>query len=119
MEDYQKWVDQLTKQDYSDLLPKIQSEGKLLHAVMGINGEGGELTDAFKKHLIYNKPLDVDNIVEELGDIIFYVTMAANALNISLEEILGRNRQKLNKRYKLGFYSNEQAIKRADKTDKE
>src|ERR1035437_131468 len=41
----------------------------ILHMVVGISGEAGELLDAIKKQVIYRKPLDRENVIEELGDI--------------------------------------------------
>ena len=45
----------------------------LLHAMLGVANEAGEILDAVKAHVIYNKPLDVSNIREELGDMEFYL----------------------------------------------
>ena len=87
----------------------------LIHATMGISGEAGELLDAIKKNVIYNKPLDIENIVEELGDLEFYMEQLRQQLNITREETLEANYNKLmNKRYPNG-YSDEAAITRADK----
>lgn len=43
-----------------------------LHMFFGIVTEFGELMGAFKKHLIYEKKLDLENVKEEVGDILFY-----------------------------------------------
>ena len=43
-----------------------------LHMKLGSAGEAGELLDALKKNLIYGKELDTANVVEELGDSLFY-----------------------------------------------
>lgn len=51
---------------------------RINHALLGIIGELGELTDAHKKHAIYEKPLDRGNVIEELGDIRFYLQMLEN-----------------------------------------
>lgn len=44
------------------------------HMLIGISGEIGEILDAVKKFVIYQKPADIDNIYEEVGDLIFYLT---------------------------------------------
>ena len=67
-----------------------------------------------KKHAIYNKPLDRDNVVEELGDIEFYLQQLRVRLSITREETLHANVQKLRKRYASG-YSDAAAQARADK----
>lgn len=84
------------------------------HAALGIAGEAGELVDAVKKAVIYNKPLDVENIEEELGDLLWYVALMANSLNLSLADVAAKNIDKLRKRYP-EKYSDEYASARLDK----
>lgn len=90
-------------------------KANLLHHAVGIAGEAGELLDAVKKHAIYNKPVDRDNIIEELGDLEFYMAGVREALDISREYTLSMNMEKLAKRYPNFQYTNERAQKRADK----
>lgn len=87
----------------------------LIHAGMGVSGEAGELLDAIKKYTIYNKPLDVENVVEELGDLEFYMEALRQNLGITREQTLHHNMNKLCKRYSSGSYSDQQAQDRADK----
>lgn len=92
-------------------------DAELLHASIGISGEVGELLDAIKRATIYRKPIDMENVIEELGDIEFHMERIRQLLNISREQTLQANIQKLIKRYPSGTYSDEQAIKRADKEE--
>lgn len=85
------------------------------HAATGIVGEAGELIDAIKKHVIYNKELDIKNVIEELGDIEFYMEQLRQALNITREETIQANLDKLNVRYAEGKFTDKQAQNRADK----
>lgn len=113
--DYPSLVSALVKpgkQIIAELSPK---KAHALHMVVGISGEAGELLDALKKWVLYGKPLDVENVIEELGDIEFYAEGLRAALGITREHVLEVNIAKLNKRYSSGKYSNEQAIGRADK----
>lgn len=87
----------------------------LSHMVFGVTGEVGELVDALKKHCIYNKEIDMENVVEELGDIEFFLEGIRRALKITRDETLKSNITKLSKRYSAGKYTNEQAHERADK----
>lgn len=87
----------------------------IMHAAVGISGEAGELLDAVKKMWAYNKPLDRANVIEELGDIEFYLQAIRNALGLRREETLQANASKLAIRYSSGKYSDEQAQARADK----
>jgi NTP pyrophosphatase (non-canonical NTP hydrolase) len=86
----------------------------LLHMMVGVQGEAGELLDAVKKHVVYNKALDVENVIEELGDIEFYLQGVRANLGITREETLEHNLVKLRKRYAAG-YSDKAAQERADK----
>jgi len=95
-----------------ELTPK---QSHLLHMAVGVSGESGELLDAIKKHTIYQKELDLVNVIEEIGDIYFYLQGIEAALGLTREEILRRNINKLSERYSEGSYSNEQAKRRADK----
>jgi NTP pyrophosphatase (non-canonical NTP hydrolase) len=105
---YDQFVLQLFKADTGPAM--------LTHAVMGVAGEAGELVDAIKKHLIYGKPLDRVNIIEELGDLRFYIQAMQNILGITESDILQANADKLSKRYRGLKYSDKAAIDRADKT---
>lgn len=100
----------------SDIMKELTPEGvDLLHMAVGVSGEAGELIDAVKKSVIYNKELDRVNIIEELGDIEFYLEGLRQNLGISREETIQANIDKLSVRYASGSYSNEQAQDRADK----
>ena len=91
----------------------------LIHMCVGISGESGELLDTIKKHVIYQKPLDVENVKEELGDLLFYMSNLMQSVGLTFEEILQHNIDKLSVRYSSGSYSNEQAQERADKVNEE
>lgn len=100
------------------ILPTITAQKlSLLHATIGISGESGELLDSVKKHVMYNKPLDVENVVEELGDLYFYMEALEQSLGLSKENILQHNINKLSVRYSSGSYSDAQAQERADKEE--
>lgn len=107
---------------YQDFVAKLfkpldTDNEELNHAALGIGGEAGEIMDAIKKATIYNKPLDRDNIIEELGDLRFYMQALMNKLNIKEYDVLQGNANKLAKRYPTGDYSDADAIARADKNE--
>jgi len=87
----------------------------LLHMGVGVSGEAGELIDAIKKYTIYGKELDRDNMIEELGDIEFYMERIRQIIGVTRKETTDANIAKLGKRYSTGLYSDEQAQARADK----
>lgn len=107
-DDYSDFVAALFKDMGSDTLD-------ILHAAVGIAGEAGELLDAVKKHWAYEKPLDRANVVEELGDLEFYMQALRNKLGIPRSHILAHNQEKLSKRYASLHYSNQAAAARLDK----
>ena len=86
----------------------------LLHAAMGIAGESGELVDAVKKSVFYCKELDVANMREEIGDLMWYIALACRTLNFNMEDILQENISKLRLRYP-DKYSDVYATTRLDK----
>lgn len=86
-----------------------------LHAALGVCGEAGELGDAIKKEYIYGKPRDVLNIVEELGDLEFYLQQIRNHYEVDRDYVLQFNAEKLSKRYVGLKYTDAAAIARADK----
>ena len=98
-----------------DILASLSAEDcMLLHMAVGVSGEAGELIDAVKKSVIYRKPLDRENVIEELSDIEFYMEGLRQALCITREETIHHNIDKLRIRYGKK-YSNTAAIERKDK----
>jgi len=90
-----------------------------MHMAIGIAGEAGELLDAIKKYVIYNKPLDLVNVVEELGDLEFYMEGLRQGVDVPRQDVIEANVYKLalgpNARYKGGQYSDKAAQERQDK----
>lgn len=83
----------------------------LLHAAMGIGTEAGELLDAFKRKIFYGKELDVVNVREEVGDIMWYIAILIRELDMDFEEILQLNIDKLKARFPEKF-TQEHALNR-------
>lgn len=88
-----------------------ESNEDLLHAIMGIYTEAGELTDALKKHLFYGAPLDMANIKEELGDMFWYQSILLEWCGFTYEEVMEANIEKLRVRYPEKF-TTQHALKR-------
>lgn len=85
------------------LNPQLNKKEVLINSVMGLCGESGEAIDIVKKWLAQGHELDKEHLAKELGDIAWYLAEAATALDLSLEEILQANIDKLKKRYPEGF----------------
>lgn len=114
---YQAMVEALCKSGETIVQELTSSDAHILHMAVGVSGEGGELLDAIKKATIYRKPLDRENVIEELGDLEFYMEGLRQELDISRQETLEANVRKLSKRYKALKYSDSDAQERADKKD--
>jgi NTP pyrophosphatase (non-canonical NTP hydrolase) len=95
----------------------------LLHAAVGCCTEAGEFLDTMKKMWVYQQDFSTlnkegqtheQNIIEELGDMLFYIQYACNDLGTSIEEVIQKNMDKLGKRYPDG-YTDKAAMERKDK----
>ena len=84
--------------DYSAMEP-------LVNAALGIAGEGGEVADLIKKHIFQGHSLDRNHLAKELGDVLWYIALAAECIGYPMEQIMKMNIEKLYKRYPDGFYS--------------
>ena len=85
---------------------------RLTTAAVGISAEGGEFMEIVKKMVFQGKPWNDDNrehLIIELGDVLWYVMQACMALDVTIEEVVAGNVDKLKKRYPGGdfdvFYS--------------
>lgn len=79
---------------------------ELLHLVLGLVGESGEIAEKFKKWV---RDLDSDesridrsDIAKELGDVLWYVAVLADYLDLSLHDIAAANLAKLASRQRRG-----------------
>lgn len=103
----------------ADLTPAFSAltgeQAHLLHMAIGMAGEAAEMLSQVYSHVFTGAQLDVDNVVEESGDSMFYIQGLLGPLNVSLPEAIFSNQAKLlGKRYANG-YSDKAAQERADK----
>ena len=98
-------------QSFTESLDNLDREGaniqRLLTAAVGISAEGGEFMEIVKKMVFQGKPYNDDNrehLIIELGDAMWYVMQACSALDVSLEDVVAKNVEKLKKRYPGGEF---------------
>ena len=114
---YEHFVDAVTSdasKDFvalADRLVELDGKGvnieRLLTAGVGINAEGGEFLEIIKKMVFQGKPWTDDNrehLIIELGDLLWYVAQATQALGVSFDEVIATNVKKLEKRYPDGAF---------------
>ena len=96
-------VNEYQKLAMTTLNPALSKKDVLINGVMGLCGESGEAIDIVKKHLAQGHPLDREKLIKELGDIAWYLAETATALDVTLEDVLEGNIEKLRRRYPEGF----------------
>ena len=111
---HHKLTTRLAKPGGDIIITLTPEKAHLLHMAVGVCTEAGELLDALKKHVFYNQELNVENVVEEIGDALFYLQGICNTLNIGMALCKIHNIVKLEKRYG-ETYSDEAAKNRVDK----
>jgi NTP pyrophosphatase (non-canonical NTP hydrolase) len=113
--EYQELAVRTAPVEYKNL-PKTMcySESNILHAQLGIASESGELADAIKKHFIYGQELDYANIIEECGDLLWYIALLLEYTGSDMKDAMLTNIDKLKIRYPENF-TEELAKERLDK----
>ena len=119
---YAAFVDAVTSDEsrdfiaLSDRLVALDEQGanieRLMTGAIGLNAEGGEVMEIVKKMVFQGKPWNNEtsyHLKRELGDVMWYVMQCCIALEISMDDVIKMNIDKLEKRYPGGqfdaFYS--------------
>lgn len=79
--------------------PRRDGGAMLLHALTGITGELGELATAVEKFAWYGQDFDRNNVLKELGDLLWYLAEACDALDIPMSQVMQMNIEKLRVRF--------------------
>ena len=93
--------------EYQELALRTASskskEELILNGVLGLAGESGEVADIVKKHLFQGHELNTAKLLDELGDVLWYIAITAKGIGVELDDIAAHNIDKLRKRYPQGF----------------
>ena len=92
---------------------RLSREEHILNGVLGLAGEAGECCDLVKKNQYQDGRQIRQALLDELGDVLWYVVETAMALGFSLEAVAEHNVEKLKSRYPEGF-SAERSLYRAE-----
>lgn len=107
--DYQELVEQVA------LYPGVNENNMqaAMYLALGLNGEAGEVAEKIKK-LIRDQRLLPEakllqmgsekqkEILNELGDVLWYITRLALEMGFDLEDVMAANHAKLSSRYRRG-----------------
>jgi NTP pyrophosphatase (non-canonical NTP hydrolase) len=104
--EYQQLAKRTARQNFPDM---VGAGSQMMNWLLGLAGEAGELCNLVKK-LTFHKSQDgilsvnysMDDwkkMVDELGDILWYVSQVADWLGVPLENVMSRNVEKLKARY--------------------
>lgn len=118
-EKYKEFVKEVTSdasnhhRDMNERMVEIESDyginpSLLLTAAIGLSSESGEFIEIVKKAVFQGKPLDKDvqfHLKRELGDIMWYVANACRTLDLTLDDIISENVEKLKSRYPHGEFN--------------
>jgi len=83
----------------------------LLHAIVGVASEVGEMMEELINSIIEDRPVDQVNMKEELGDNQWYIAMALDSIEETFESVHLSNIAKLERRYPEKF-TQEDALNR-------
>jgi NTP pyrophosphatase (non-canonical NTP hydrolase) len=75
----------------------------LNYAIIGICGEAGEIAEFHKKANLRKRPDLVEPLIGELGDLLYYLTRAAQLSGLTLEQVMTHNIMKLEARRAAGM----------------
>lgn len=78
-------------------------ERRIMIAALGLNGEAGEVADMIEKKFGHGHTVSDDELIDEIGDVLWYLAELATALDLDLVTIAHRNYDELKARYPDGF----------------
>ena len=94
--------------------PELTQQEHLLNGLLGLAGEAGECCDLVKKHLFQDHREFEMKLLDELGDVLWYVAETAAAIGQNLNMVATWNLKKLQARYPNGFDSEKSLHRKAE-----
>jgi NTP pyrophosphatase (non-canonical NTP hydrolase) len=98
----------MTLNEYQELAQRTSRKDlhpgeHIWNGVLGMAGEAGECCDLLKKATYQDGRSIAEELIDECGDVLWYVAETAAGMEMTLEEIARHNIEKLKKRYPEGF----------------
>ena len=77
------------------LNPALEGKDVLINGVMGLCGEAGEVIEIIKKFTWHGRKLDRENMIKEMGDVLWYLAELCGSIDTDLDEVMEKNIEKL------------------------
>lgn len=103
--------DEYQRAAYRAIQEHADNKEEVMHWAIGLGEEAGE-TLSVVKHKYYGGHYDVEDIVGELGDVLWHVAALCTALGIEMNDVALYNMAKLEHRYPTGMFDEERSIAR-------
>ena len=103
--------EQYQKQAYVAIQSHENNKEEIMHWAIGLGEEAGEVLSVVK-HKYYGNQYDVEELVGELGDVLWHVSALCAASGISMQDVAEYNIAKLQHRYPDGYFDNQRSIER-------
>jgi NTP pyrophosphatase (non-canonical NTP hydrolase) len=91
------------------LNPSLDARDRLLDASAGLAEEAAEVLGLVRKKVFQSRDVDRERLVEELGDVLWCLSVTADSLGVRMSEVAQRNQDKLAKRHPDGFKAGERS----------
>ena len=93
----------MTFTDYQAAMRRTYKPSRLMNHILGLCGEAGEVAEMIKKSTYHDRDYLNEQMKDELGDVLWYLTALAEDHELGLDEIAHHNVEKLRARYPDGF----------------
>lgn len=104
MNDYQR-------QSYMAIQRHANSKEEIMHWAIGLGEEAGE-TLSVVKHKYYGRSYNVEDMVTELGDVLWHIAAICTAVGLEMDDVARYNMLKLRHRYPTGQFDNQRSVER-------
>lgn len=74
-------------------------EQDILHGILGVGTEAAEMVEMLREHMDGGAQIDRTKLISEMGDTLWYTAMLCRALNVTMEDVMAFNIEKLRKRF--------------------